>query len=79
MNIQKDLSKAHREYTTAIDKAKRMLSPKIKFPFFIEYQPSDGFVILNEESTRLAPLGYCTLIIESKGELTYEDFLNGTI
>jgi hypothetical protein len=52
---------------------------KVEFRFGIEYQPSDGWCLLNQDNADLSPLKICLLIIEEKGYLTLDDFNNNGI
>ena len=68
------LNKAESKYRNAVGEIEKQLIGKIKFEFSIQYQPSDGFCILDINHNFLAPIDDCLSIIKDKGILTYEDF-----
>lgn len=70
--ILNQLSKAQSNYKAAINKAEAEIEDKIDFDFYIMYQPSDGFVVVSDDTN--APLADCLLIIKEKGRLSYEDY-----
>ena len=78
-DLYKSLISAKNQYDGAISKIEGALSAKVKFPFAIFYQQSDGFVVLHTEEMHNAPLIECLLIIKKKGKLTYKDYIEECI
>jgi hypothetical protein len=74
----KRLEAAFEKYEGAIGALEAAISPKADFDFGILYQPGDGFVLADDDANN-APLDTCIEIIQKKGELTHEDYLNVTI
>jgi len=50
------------------------IKPYVKFPFFIDHQASDGFVIVHEDTDENGMLSPCIKHINENGKLTYEDY-----
>jgi hypothetical protein len=67
------LAKAKGQYDAAIGELEASVKDKIGFDFSIDYQPSDGFVVLNYETSSLAPLDFCIDKINKKGFLSEDD------
>lgn len=58
----------------------RLISEKTDFEIDIIWQLGDGFTVLDVKSgLYVAPLDICIEIIEEKGILTHEDFMNQCI
>jgi hypothetical protein len=72
------LHTAHSKYTSVIGDAESEISKYVDFDFSIAYQPSDGFVIVDEYSNN-APLSSCIGLIEETGSLLYKDYLRTRI
>lgn len=68
------LKKTYSDYQSQCRKFQNELSDKIEFDFYVDYQPSDGFVIGHSEECHNAPVFSCLNIIEKKGVLTYDDY-----
>jgi len=66
----KHLEKAHKVYESEVGSLEKAISEKVEFDFGVDYMPGDGFVLLNVETTNLAPLSSCIREIESSGSLT---------
>ena len=75
----KAIQKALGKYDDAVGDLEYKLSEYIDFDFSVMYQPSDGFVIVKIDTAHNAPLSKCISVIESKGKLTVEDYLNLSI
>lgn len=73
------LNKAESVYNGVINSVEVSLADKIDFEFSIIYQSSDGFVILCEETNHNAPIKPCLEIIEKKGRLSFEDYMEYSI
>lgn len=72
----KSLIEAKQKYDAEIKLIEQKLRPRIRFDFFIMYQPSDGFVIVDIEGYHNAPLSQCVAIINRKRQLTYKNYLH---
>jgi len=75
----KKLIKAKQKYDLEIDTLYKKIQPYVEFDFFIMYQPSDGFVIVHNENSHNAQLSRCVEIIEDKGKLSYDEYLEECI
>ena len=69
------LDLARINYNNEVNFLKRRIFNRVKFEFEIIYQESDEFVILDTEHAKNAPLYLCLDIIEKKGVLTHDDYL----
>lgn len=79
-SVLKSLQKSHDTYTLQLNKATDFIRSKAEFDCFIFFQPSDGFVIgVDIDNGMNAPLDKCLEIIEKKGILSLEDFLQQSI
>ena len=78
INTLKKLKIAQVKYEQAIDDARNKISDKVDFNFSVQWQPSDGWTIVDDNSN-VAPMEYVLNVIKSKGRLSYNDFLDGTI
>jgi len=73
------LISAHEALQKQIEEIESRLRKYIKFPFFVMYQHSDGFVIVHDETTENAMLRWCVGHINEHSKLTYEDYKKFTI
>lgn len=74
------LQKAQLKLEAAIEAMEDILREKIEFDFSVQFQPSDGFTILEIDNSRnTASLKSCMNIIRKKGKLSVEDFLEITV
>ena len=64
---------AQNKYQSAIGSVEAEISDKVEFEFSIFWQPSDGFVMGDNEMGN-APISECIKVINKKGCLTHEDF-----
>lgn len=78
MDVLKKLNIAQANYEKAMDEAKNKLIDKIDFNFSIQWQPSDGWTIVDDNSD-VAPICHVLSVIKRKGRLCYDDFRDGTI
>lgn len=72
----KKLITAHQKYEGVISQVQEEIKNKIEFDdFFIQYQPSDGFVLVygGWENRSLAT---CLSIIKDEGRLTLDEYLS---
>lgn len=76
MELLEKLKGAHRRYQNVIALANKKLRNKVGFPCFVMYQESDGFVLVDEEDGNNAPLSSCLTVIEQKGFLSLEDYMD---
>jgi hypothetical protein len=72
--IFKDLVKSHDKYEGAKGGMESYLQEHADFQLSVEYQPSDGFVVVDEYAGN-APLDLCLKLIEDKGSLSHSDYL----
>ncbi|SFU77250.1 hypothetical protein SAMN05216480_12333 [Pustulibacterium marinum] len=75
----KKLHAARAKYLSVVSDLEAEIIDKVAFEFSIEYQPSDGFIILHLEDLKNASLESCLEVIYEKGVLTYGDYLRLTI
>ena len=66
------IHKAKNRYDAAITKIEEIIKPFANFEFTIFYQPSDGFVILPNDSDENMPVSFAIEAINRDGELTYD-------
>jgi len=71
--MMKKLESYKSKYDSVIGEVESSLSDKILFDFSVFYQPSDGFVVLNYDTSANAPLNSCLDWIRSNGELSESD------
>jgi hypothetical protein len=72
-NEFKKFSDAHNEYLKIESSFERKIKSKIKFKFFIQYQPSDGLTIVEEDDARVCLLSECIDHIKKYGSFKKED------
>lgn len=75
--IMSRIHAAHSKYQGVIGESEAIISQHSDFDASIEYQPSDGFVLVDERANN-APLSSCIEVILNKGMLTHTDYLNET-
>jgi hypothetical protein len=68
------LVEAQMNLNAEIESIETLLKKYIKFDFFVMYQASDGFVIVNERTTENAVLRWCIEHINKHGKLSYDDY-----
>lgn len=77
MDIIKTLNQAKLKYDIEIQKVHKKLSEKILFDFSIEYQPSDGFVLvadnINDNAPYNTPIEKAVRVISEKGVFNLRD------
>jgi len=73
------LNRAHRKYESEIDNLEAKIQEVADFELAIFYQQSDGFVVLHCANGHNAGLADCLKVINEKGFLTEEDYLQHTI
>lgn len=71
--LVKKLMTAQSKYDGAIGSVEKEIFDKVEFDFSIFWQPSDGFVMCDNDIGN-APISECINVINKKGRLTYEDF-----
>lgn len=71
--LVKKLKTAQGKYEGVIGSVEKEIADNVKFDFSIFWQPSDGFVMCDNEMGN-APIDECIEVINKKGCLTYEDF-----
>lgn len=71
----KKLKKIHNEFEAQSSFLEKILEEKIEFDFFIQHQPSDGFVIVHRDDDHNGLFYPCLKIIEEKGSLSIDDYL----
>ncbi len=67
------LINAQSKYNSVIGAVEQEISDKVEFDFSIFWQPSDGFVIVDDGMGN-APISKCLEIINKRGRLTKDDF-----
>jgi hypothetical protein len=72
-NHLKKLIEAQSKYESAIGNAESDFQDKIDFDYSFQWQPSDGWTIVDGKSN-VAPLDSALNIIKQKGKLSHEDF-----
>ena len=72
--LLKKLKTAQNNYDGVIGSVEREIFDRVEFDFSIFWQPSDGFVMCDNEMGNNAPISECIKVINKKGCLTYEDF-----
>lgn len=66
--------RAKQKHDDAVGELERYLADKIEFDFAVDYQPSDGHMILDlENAMRIAPAAECLSVIYRKGSLSREE------
>ena len=78
MDVLKKLNIAQVKYEMAMGEARKSIADKVDFDFSVQWQPSDGWTIVTDNSD-VAPMEYVISVIKRKGRLSYDDFLDGTI
>jgi len=73
------LVKSKIKYDFELEALEKKLEKFIEFDFFVMYQPSDGFVIVQKEDGDNAPLAKCIAIIEKHGCLSYDNYTDECI
>jgi hypothetical protein len=73
------LNNARKQYNKSLSYAQKRIQKKVEFDFYIMYQESDGFVIVDKEESHNAHLSTCLYIIEQKGRLSLDDFMDARI
>jgi len=74
LELGDQLEEVQKTYNDRIELAEVKLHYTIKFPFFIQYHPSDGLCIVHNGTKNVALLKTCFNIIKEKGELLLTDF-----
>lgn len=69
------LNTAKGKYDGVVGSAEATISEFTDFEARITFQPSDGFVV-GDDNTNNAPLDSCIAIILQKGQLTHKDYLS---
>ena len=78
MEVLKKLNLAQAKYEKAMGEARNSIADKVDFNFSVQWQPSDGWTIVDDNSN-VAPMEYVLSVIKRKGRLSYEDFKDGAI
>lgn len=66
------ITKAKNRFDAAIEELEETIKPFANFEFTIFYQPSDGFVILPNDSDENMPVSFAIEAINRDGRLTYD-------
>jgi hypothetical protein len=66
------IHKAKNRYDGAITELEETIKPFANFDFTIFYQPSDGFVILPDDTDDNMPVSFAIEAINRDGKLTYD-------
>ena len=77
MNNKQILKKLHKtqcNYESSVTDVEKTIFGKVGFEFKIIYQDSDGWCLLNSETSDLAPFDSCLSIIEDVGFLSENSF-----
>lgn len=61
-----------------MDEAKNKLVDKVDFNFSVQWQPSDGWTIVDDNAD-VVPMCHVLSVIKIKGRLSYDDFRDGAI
>jgi hypothetical protein len=69
----KKLKTAQIKYEESIGFVEKEIADKVEFDFSIIWQPSDGFVMCDDDMGN-ASINDCIKLINEKGFLTYEDY-----
>ena len=72
------LNRAWGLYEEALEEMTAVIQGVADFRVHIFYQPGDGFVVCDEDSN-IVPLDTCMALIEAKGRLNHEYYLDNTI
>lgn len=78
-NEVEKLEAARSKYNGVIGTLEAKIRYRVEFDFSIDYQPSDGFVLLHVEGANVAPLDLCLKVINEMKKLNETDFLKLTI
>ena len=70
---------AKKRYDTALESVESELNDKIKFPFFITYHESDGFCVVECNSTDTMVLSTAIEIIKRNKVLSFKDLKENVI
>lgn len=71
----KRLSTADEKYRAAIERVEAEIKDSVEFEFFIQWQPSDGFVMVHHDGAYNAPLRECLFVIKEAGCLSEVDYM----
>lgn len=77
--LYKKIIKKHKELQLLVEQMEYFLETKAQFKVSVFYQPSDGFVVLSDETDHNARLISCLEIIERDGTLSFTEYLKITI
>lgn len=69
----RDTEKFYSKYYSKKGGLEALLFDYVEFDFSIDFMPGDGFLLLDSDSSRVAPVEKCFEIIKKKGSITKED------
>lgn len=78
MDVLKKLNIAQAKYEKAMGEAKNSIADKVDFNFSVQWQPSDGWTIV-DDNAYVATISHVLSVIKIKGRLSYDDFRDGAI
>lgn len=73
------MGKKYNTYIGSKGEVEKFLSCYIHFDFSVDFMPGDGFLLLDYENSRVAPVEKCFEIILEKGVLEQSDMLEISI